>query len=63
MSFGVSVGALILRTTESANWLTGGDIESSFRYTFLILGVITLLASGVFSQLKSNDGEQMSGHK
>ncbi len=63
MSFGVSVGALILRTTESANWLTGGDIESSFRYTFLILGVITLLASGVFSQLKNNDGEQMSGHK
>lgn len=63
MSFGVSVGALILRTTESANWLTGGDIESSFRYTFLILGVITLLASSVFSQLKSNDGEQMSGHK
>lgn len=63
MSFGVSVGALILRTTESANWLTGGNIESSFRYTFLILGVITLLASGVFSQLKSNDGEQMSGHK
>lgn len=63
MSFGVSVGALILRTTESANWLTGGDIESSFRYTFLILGGITLLASGIFSQLKSNDGEQMSGHK
>ena len=63
MSFGVSVGALVLRTTESANWLTGGDIESSFRYTFLILGVITLLASGIFTQLKSNDGEQMSGHK
>lgn len=63
MSFGVSVGALILRTTESAKWLTGGDIESSFRYTFLILGVVTLLASGIFSKLKSSDGEQMSGHK
>ena len=63
MSFGVSVGALILRTTESANWLTGGDIETSFRYTFLILGIITLLASSIFSQLKNNDGEQMSGHK
>lgn len=63
MSFGVSVGALILRSTESATWLTNGDIESSFRYTFLILGVVTLLASGIFSQLKNNDGEQMSGHK
>lgn len=63
MSFGVSVGALILRTTESAKWLTGGDIESSFKYTFLILGGITLLSSIIFSQLKVNDGEQMSGHK
>lgn len=63
MSFGVSVGALILRTTESANWLTGGNIDSSFRYTFLILGAITLVASGIFTQLKPNDGEQMSGHK
>lgn len=63
MSFGVSVGALILRTTESANWLTGGNIEASFRYTFLILAIITLLASSIFSQLKNNDGEQMSGHK
>lgn len=63
MSFGVSVGAMILRTTESTTWLTGGDIESSFRCTFLILGVITLLASFIFSQLKPGDGEQMSGHK
>lgn len=63
MSFGVSVGALILRTTESAHWLTGGNIETSFRYTFIILGIITLLASLVFTQLRSDDGDNMSGHK
>ncbi|MDU1903810.1 MAG: DHA2 family efflux MFS transporter permease subunit [Dysgonomonas sp.] len=63
MSFGVSVGATILRGTESATWLTGGDIEISFKTTFIILGIITLLSSLVFAQLKKDDGEEMSGHQ
>jgi len=63
MSFGVSVGATILRSTESATWLTNGDIELSFKYTFLILGFITLLSSLVFTRLKKDDAQQMSGHK
>jgi len=62
MSLGVSVGATILRSIESFQWLSGGDIELSFKYTFLSLGIITLLASTVFMQLKKNDGSQMSGH-
>jgi MFS family permease len=61
MSFGISVGALILRGME-ASGLTGGNIEASFKATFLILGTITLLSSVVFRQLKKDDGEQMSGH-
>lgn len=63
MSLGVSVGATILRTIESTQWLSGGDIELSFKYTFISLGIITLLASTVFMQLNKNDGNQMSGHK
>lgn len=63
MSFGVSVGATILRGTESATWLTGGDIGISFKATFVILGIITLLSSFVFTQLKKDDGEEMSGHQ
>lgn len=63
MSFGVSVGAMILRQTESASWLTGGDIGLSFKYTFLILGAMTLLSTIVFTRLKKNDGDAMSGHK
>lgn len=63
MSFGVSVGAMILRQTESSAWLTGGDIELSFKYTFLILGAMTLLATLIFTRLKKDDGDAMSGHK
>ncbi len=62
ISFGVSVGAMILRSTESATWLTGGDIGLSFKYTFIILGVITFLSAGIFTKLKKTDGDDMSGH-
>jgi len=54
---------MILRQTESASWLTGGDIGLSFKYTFLILGAMTLLSTIVFTRLKKNDGDAMSGHK
>lgn len=63
MSFGVSVGALILRQTESATWLTNGNLDISFKATFIILGIITLFASSIFFFLKKDDGSQMSGHK
>lgn len=63
MSFGVSVGATILRGMEDSAWLTGGNIEFSFKATFVILGIITLLASLVFVQLRKDDGEEMSGHQ
>ena len=62
MSFGISVGALILRNVGSVTWLTHGDIGLSFRSTFVILGIVTLLSSCVFLFLKKEDGEQMSGH-
>ncbi|SHF32066.1 DHA2 family efflux MFS transporter permease subunit [Dysgonomonas macrotermitis] len=63
ISFGVSVGALILRSTESASWLTGGEIGMSFKATFVILGGMTLLSALIFTQLKSSDGDDISGHK
>ncbi|MCD7937375.1 MAG: DHA2 family efflux MFS transporter permease subunit [Tannerellaceae bacterium] len=62
-SFGVSVGAMLLRTVESSDWLTGGDLERSFKYTFLILGIMTVFSTLVFTQLKKEDGNNMSGHK
>lgn len=63
MSFGVSVGAMILRTFESIEWISNGDIERSFKFTFITLGVITLLSATVFTKLRAGDGDVMSGHK
>lgn len=63
LSFGVSVGAMILRVTQSSTWLTGDNLNLAFKYTFIILGVITLLSSLIFTQLKDSDGDDMAGHK
>jgi EmrB/QacA subfamily drug resistance transporter len=63
MSFGVSVGALILRGIESSYWLSKGDISFSFRATFIVLGIITVFASSIFLFLRKEDGSLMSGHK
>lgn len=63
ISFGVSFGALILRKTEAATWLTNGNLEMSFKSTFIILGIVTFIATTVFLFLKKSDGEQMSGYK
>lgn len=59
MSFGISVGALILSTTQSTEWMTGNNVPTSFKYTFIILGAITLISSLVFRNLKDNDGDQI----
>lgn len=63
MSFGISVGALILRATKTSTWLTNGDVSTAFKSTFLILGLMTLFATAIFFFLKKEDGENMSGHK
>jgi MFS family permease len=61
MTFGVSVGASILRANQASTF-THGDIGLSFKYTFLILGFITLISTSIFFFLKKDDGEEMSGH-
>lgn len=62
-SFGVSIGAMLLRGMESVTWLTKGNLEVSFKYTFILLGIMTVCSTLVFTQLKKEDGDAMSGHK
>lgn len=58
-SFGVAVGALLLRwfssMTEQPSALTTGV----FHHTFLALGIITLISIIIFIRLKPEDGHQM----
>lgn len=58
-SFGVAVSALFIRHFShdllSANALT----PSVFAYTFLAMGIITVLSNFIFMRLQTTDGQQM----
>ncbi len=63
LTFGISVASLILGFYKEAEWVTKGVEVRAFRYTFLTLGVITILSTYIFIHLKSTDGQSMSGVK
>ncbi|NDW18091.1 DHA2 family efflux MFS transporter permease subunit [Dysgonomonas sp. 216] len=63
MSFGISVSMMILRGIENTECLTDGNTELAFKYTFIVLGIITTLASIIFLNLKKGDGDKISGRK
>ncbi len=62
MSLGVAVGATVLHlaTEFSGAHLLG---RAAFIPTFLIVGLIPILAIAVFAQLSPNAGAEMSGHR
>jgi len=62
MSLGVAVGATVLHL---ATELTGAHAPgpAAFAPTFLIVGLIPILAIFIFAQLAPNAGAEMSGHR
>jgi hypothetical protein len=61
ISFGVSLSAMIVRGFSFSGLF--GEITLSFKATFLVLGIITILSAYTFKFLKSEDGAEMSGNK
>ena len=63
MGFGIAFGLLVLNFLEHTNFVLNSNTHNAFRYTFLIMGVITLLSSLVFLRLHISDGKNMQTHK
>lgn len=63
LTFGISVAALILGIFRDMDGLTKGVEVQAFRYSFLMMGVMTILSTYIFFQLKESDGASMSGKK
>ncbi|GIV39367.1 MAG: MFS transporter [Thermonema sp.] len=59
IGFGVAFGLVVLKSMEQQTWLTGNDTHAAFRYTFLIIGCLTMLSAWVFSQLHERDGQNL----
>jgi len=58
IGFGISFGLIVLKLFENSPIIKGQIVEA-FRYTFIVMGLITMLSSLVFMRLESKDGENM----
>lgn len=55
IGFGISFGLIVLRSFES----TVEGIHTAFRYTFLVMGVTTILSGLLFRRLHVSDGKNL----
>ena len=63
VGFGISFGLVVLNLFQQTDFVLNGDKNAAFRYTFLVMGVITILASLVFLRLHISDGKNMRTEK
>ncbi|WP_025126060.1 multidrug transporter subunit MdtD [Myroides odoratimimus] len=61
VSLGISLSAMVLMLFQNSQIAESGDKIGVFRYTFLVMGLITILSSFVFTNLSKDAGSSMSG--
>ena len=59
IGFGIAFGLLILKFFEGDVKLIHNEIHNAFRYTFLIVGFLTILSGLVFRRLHDKDGDNL----
>lgn len=59
IGFGIAFGLLVLKIFEKQTNLIQGEIHNAFRYTFLVMGLLTILSSFVFRRLHYRDGDNL----
>lgn len=55
IGFGISFGLLVLRSFEA----TQSDLHQAFRYTFLVMGITTIISGALFRRLHPTDGANL----
>ncbi|WP_113638688.1 MFS transporter [Nubsella zeaxanthinifaciens] len=59
IGFGVAFGLIVLKVFQGDVKLIHNEIHNAFRYTFLVIGGLTILSGFVFRRLHFKDGENM----
>jgi EmrB/QacA subfamily drug resistance transporter len=59
IGFGIALGLLILKIFEGDVKLIHNEIHNAFRYTFLVVGFLTILSGLVFRRLHFKDGDNL----
>ena len=59
IGFGVAFGLIVLKVFEGDVKLIHNEIHNAFRYTFLVVGSMTILSGFIFRRLHFKDGDNM----
>lgn len=59
IGFGIAFGLIVLKIYENSPELIRNETHNAFRYTFLTVGILTILSSLVFRRLHVFDGKNM----
>lgn len=59
IGFGIAFGLIVLKLFENNTQLMHGNPHLAFRYTFIVVGLLTILSGFVFRRLHYRDGENM----
>lgn len=59
VGFGIAFGLIILKLFQGNERLINHEIQNAFRYTFLVIGLLTILSGFVFRRLHFKDGDNM----
>lgn len=59
IGFGIAFGLLVLKIFQGDVKLIHNEIHNAFRYTFLVVGFLTILSGLVFRRLHFKDGENL----
>lgn len=59
IGFGIALGLLILKIFEGDVKLIHNEIHNAFRYTFLVVGFLTILSGLIFRRLHFKDGDNL----
>ena len=59
IGFGIAFGLVILNFFQHSGFIGKEHVHESFRYTFLVMGVMTLFSGLVFRRLHVSDGQNM----
>lgn len=60
VGFGVAFGLIVLKVFRGDAKLINDDLHNAFRYTFLVVGTLTILSGLVFRRLHFKDGDNLN---
>ncbi|WP_417941269.1 MFS transporter [Flavobacterium sp. RS13.1] len=59
IGFGIALGLLVLKIFKGDVKLIHNEIHNAFRYTFLVVGFLTIISGCVFRRLHDKDGDNL----